>query len=115
MTAEDAIAALDAGLEVSGEPVIFRREATRQTSRYDVKVLAVVRDSQGVELTGGQKQRRRTVVTSPTIFLKEQWCFPPRIGDKLITVDERVHHVVDPPEIIRMGDTVVRINLVVEG
>lgn len=114
MTPQAAIAALDRQLAQHGQAVILRRDTGTDPQPLDVTVRAWPIGNEAVELQGRLKQGQRLVVLSPTEMARAQWCWPPRADDLVILPGDVPTSVLSVEE-KRLGDTLVRLELVVRG
>lgn len=106
MTPAAAIAALDRQLAEHGETVSLKLGGGAAFS-----VPAFVRDAKREPLAAGISQSMRRVTISPTGL---QGVIP-KVDDKIRIGDEAYSVLSQAPEVIRIGSTVVRVNLWVTG
>lgn len=103
MTPTHAIRMLDRQLAKHGQDV------TIKLTGGDVVVRAFVRGMKPDELTGDLSQNDRKVTLSPTGLPS----LPQRLDT--LTTEEREHMIEFQPDVVRMNNVPVRINLVVRG
>lgn len=108
MTPAAAIAALDRQLAKHGQTVILRRGNTT-TGQATVK--AFVRGVKADDMAGEVTQTDRTVVMSPS----DLTTFGEPDASVLAVIDGKPSKIVGKPELIRINDVLVRINMVVKG
>jgi hypothetical protein len=108
-TAAHAIAELDSALSKAGGSVTLRRGVPSTT----LTVPASVHGYKPDELVGTIIQGDRQVVLSPTGLSGVFASTPPRRGDKVDIGPDTV--TIEDAEILRIGSTIVRINLHVRG
>lgn len=108
MTAAEAIAMLDAQIAEHGQDVILR---TGNTTTGQVTVRAFVRGYKPSELVGLVKQGDKMVALSPTGL----GSFGEPKANQIVVVDGRPRTIQGEPEYIRVGSTLVRINLTARG
>lgn len=115
MTPAQAIAALDRQLAAHGQTVTIQR-AVPTGSPLEVTVRAFVRGYKAAELTDGMAVGLSNVVVSPSSIASS-----PFFGDgNLPRKNDAVHingrkRIIDAAEAVKMGDVLVRLNLVVAG
>ena len=107
MTPAAAIAALDRQLAAHGQTVEHHAAAT-VTPGAGTSLRAFVRGARPDEMVGDLKQSDRKVTLSPSASVS------PLVGHRLV-IGGKTYRVEQPPEEVRMDDTVVRINLVARG
>jgi hypothetical protein len=127
MTPEAAIAALDRGIEQSGQTVTLRRSigASPNQAVVNVDIRAMVRHYTAIELLDGLSQADRKIVISPTEVNRIQWPggvapnylvdpnVPVSVLDRL-TIDGRLYNVQSANP-IKIDNTLVRIELQARG
>lgn len=106
MTPAHAIAALDRQLAEHGEPV-----SLKLGDGAAVSVPAFVRDAKREPLAAGISQSMRRVTLSPTGL---QGVIP-KVDDQIRIGAEGFSVLSQAPEVIRIGSTVVRVNIWVTG
>ncbi|MFG1349091.1 hypothetical protein [Xanthobacter autotrophicus] len=109
---------LDRTLARNGHDVTLRRYSGAGEARagVDVTVRAAARGYRPQEVNGGIVQGGTTLVVSPTQIVAAGWPGPqdwPGPGDWVV-VGGREQRISAAP-VIRIGDTVVRIDIEVEG
>lgn len=118
MSPSQAINALDRQLAAHGQGITLRRYSGVGPSRVpvDVTVRARVDDYRPEELSGGIVQGDTRVIISPSQILAAAWPSPqdwPRAGDQVV-INGRVRNV-EAPVLLKINDTVVRIEIQVKG
>lgn len=108
MTPAAAIAALDRQLAAHGQTVILRRGNTT-TAQATMK--AFVRGVKAEDLVGEVTQTDRKVVLSPSGL----GAFGEPDATAMVVIDGKPSKIVGKPEMIRLDDVLVRINMVVNG
>ncbi len=108
MNAEAAIARLDRQLAAHGQDVILR---TGNTTVGQATVRAFVRDAMPDELIGGHDQAQKKITVSPSDLSS----FGEPKADQFVYFDGKPHAIIGEPEKIRIGTTLVRVNMTVEG
>lgn len=113
MTPSQAIAQIDRQIARHGQTVTLRR----LSPNLSTTIRAFVRGYQPDELQGGIEQGTRSVTISPTSLAGTAWAAFDDLPDALdsVLIDGRKHTFMQAPEIVKVGDTVVRINAVVRG
>lgn len=113
MTPAQALASLERHLQLHGEDVTVRRyTAPTGTPRpkTDIAARAHVRAARADEMIGAIKQSQLRVIASPTGL---EALLPIRTGDKVLIAG--VEKNVEFASHIRVGDVLVRIELMVTG
>jgi hypothetical protein len=116
VTPAAAIAALDRQLAVHGETVTLRRDTAgpgAATVALTVELRAIVRGFTPADQEGFAVQGDTILVISPTEMTARQWCWPPQAGDHVTL--RGYDRVVRAPDLVRVDDVLVRINLAVRG
>lgn len=108
MTPTQAIAALDRQLSAHGQTIILRKG---NTTLGQATVKAFVRGVTADDIVGTITQTDKKVTISPTGL--DLYGLP---GTNTIAViDGAPANIIGKPEIIRLNDVVVRINMVMKG
>jgi hypothetical protein len=108
-----------------GETVTLTRSTgTEPAAHLDAELRAIVRGYDPADLTSGIRQGESRVILDPADLERLQWpaALPgakaadrlPRKGDK-VTIGGRQRALTRNAEPVRIGDTIVRLNLDVEG
>lgn len=108
MTPSAAIASLDRQLARHGQTVILRRG---NTTVGQAAVKAFVRGVKAEDLVGEVTQTDRTVVLSPSGL----GTFGEPDASVSVVIDGKPLKIVGKPELIRVNDVLVRVNMVVRG
>ena len=111
MTPDSVIAALDRKIAETGETVFVRRYTGTTSAYVEVECLAMVRGYNPHEVVAGSYvvNGDRKVIISPASLDNGTWPFPPKVNDKVV-VGGKVHNV-QYPDIIKMADKAVRIEM----
>ncbi|TGP22297.1 MULTISPECIES: hypothetical protein [unclassified Mesorhizobium] len=102
------ISRLDESLQKHGEDATLKRGAT------SVAVRASVRPIRPEQLAGDIDETFNNVILSPTQLNAAAWTFPVKKGDKFVEASGKERNV-EFPKHIRVGNTLVRIELLVGG
>lgn len=108
MTPSAAIAALDRQLARHGQTVILRRG---NTTLGEATIKAFVRGVKAEEVAGEVTQTDRMVVLSPSGL----GAFGEPAAGTMVVINGKPSTIVGKPELIKLNDVLVRINMVVKG
>lgn len=106
MTPAEAIAMLDAQLAEHGQTVKLRKT---NTPAGEVPVRAFVRGYEAKELVGLIKLGDRKVTVSPS----DLGAFGEPAANQFVVVDGKTKTIQGDPELIRINDVLVRVNMTV--
>ncbi|TGT72911.1 hypothetical protein EN802_13615 [bacterium M00.F.Ca.ET.159.01.1.1] len=102
------ISRLDDALATHGEDAVLKRGAA------SVPVRVSIRPVKAEQLAGIVDETFNNVVLSPTQLNAASWTFPVKKGDKFVEASGKERNV-EFPKHIRVGNTLVRIELLVGG
>lgn len=108
MTPAQAIAALDRQLAAHGQTVILRKG---NTMAGQATVRAFVRGVTADDIVGNITQTDKKVTVSPTGL--EAYGTPG--SNTIAVIDGAPSNIIGKPEVIKINDIVVRINMMVKG
>lgn len=108
MTPDQAIGALDRQLAKHGQTITLRKG---NTIEGQVSVKAFVRGVTADDLTANITQTDKKVTLSPTGL--EAFGIPG--ANTIVKDDDGQGAIIGKPEIIRLNDVIVRINMVIKG
>ena len=108
------IRSVHAAIQRVGETVIVRRvTGISPQIPLDIQIKAVVRDYTAQELLGGLQQGDRHVTISQLDMENAQWCWPVKIGDRII-IDNRTM-MIKGIENRKIGNDIAMVVLQVRG
>lgn len=108
MTPAEAIEALDRALAVAGQSVKLRKG---NSLAGEIGVSAFVRGVTADELAGEVTQTDRKVTFSPSSL----GAFGEPDASVMVVIDSKPSKIVGKPELVRLNDVLVRVNMVVKG